>query len=311
MLCQAPTAPFLALVGPTAVGKTAISLRIADRLNAEIISADSRQIYRELTIGTAKPSLKQLGRVPHHFIGELELNQPFSAGAFARRAHARIASILHSGRVPLVVGGSTLYLQALLHGLSAAPPSTAPIRQMLEDRLKQKGQLALYEELTTIDPISASALDPTKTHRVIRALEVYHQTGKTLSSFQEHHTPPPYPFDVVVLSMNRSRLYERINLRVDRMMAAGLLNEVRAIRAAGHKSTTPALRAIGYQEAFAHLDGDITEEEMICLIKRNSRRYAKRQLTWFRRYDQDHWIDLDDPDSPRPPRWHDVFNYVL
>ena len=304
-------APILALVGPTAVGKTAISLRIAERLNAEIISADSRQVYKALTIGVAKPSPRELGRVPHHFVGELCLEEGFSAGAFAESANARISGIVRSGRTPLIVGGSTLYLQALIHGLSPVPPADASTRMALEARLSSEGSLALFQELKTIDPQSAEALDPTKTQRLIRSLEVYYQTGNTLSSYLERRTLPPYRYDVKVLTMDRARLYERIDRRVDRMLEAGLLDEVRGLKAQGYGATLPTLRTIGYQEAFAHLDGEIAETEMLRLIKRNTRRYAKRQLTWFRRYDEQHWVDIDAPNMTRLGRWGDAFSGAL
>ena len=303
--------PFLALAGPTAVGKTALSLAIAEQLNAEIISADSRQVYKALKIGTAQPSPGELARVPHHFIGELDLDDGFSAGRFARQANARILTILHRGRMPLVVGGSTLYLQALLHGLSPVPPSDQDVRQTLEARLRSEGNFALYEELKRVDPASAGTLDPTKTQRLIRALEVYHQTGRTLSSYQAQRVPPPYRYDLKVLTMDRTHLYERINARVDRMLAAGLLDEVRRLKAHGYDTATAALRTIGYQEALAYLDQRISRSEMVRLIKRNTRRYAKRQLTWLRRYEARQWIDLDAPHLSQLGPWRPVFRRAL
>ena len=310
-LSDTDRAPILALVGPTAVGKTAISLAIAERLNAEIISADSRQVYKSLTIGTAKPSPCELERVPHHFVGELGLEECFSAGAFAEKANGRISGIIRSGRTPLIVGGSTLYLQALIHGLSPVPPADASIRMALEARLSGEGSGALLQELKTIDPKSAKTLDPTKTRRLIRSLEVYYQTGNTLSSYLEQRTPPPFHYDVKVLTMNRARLYERIDRRVDQMVAAGLLDEVRSLKTQGYRATLPSLQTIGYQEAFAHLDGEIAETEMLRQVKRNTRRYAKRQLTWFRRYDEQHWIDIDAPNMARLGRWRDAFSGTL
>ncbi len=298
--------PLLTLVGPTAVGKTVVSLQLAERVGVEIISADSRQIYKELNIGTAKPAPGELARVPHHFIDELELHERFSAGEFAMRANARIGRILQRGRIPIIVGGSTLYLHALIHGLSSVPASDPYARQTLETRLENEGSAALYAELNQIDPVLADKLDPTKTQRVIRALEVFASTGRTLSSFQEQRTPPPYQYDVKVLTMDRARLYERINRRVDHMIEAGLLDEVRNLRSKQYDASVPALRTIGYQEAFAFLDGNIDAGEMVGRIKRNTRRYAKRQLTWFRRYTAEHWIDLDRRDAMSLGRWNTV-----
>jgi len=289
--------PLLVLAGPTAVGKTAASLVPAARLNAEIISADSRQIYKELTIGTAKPSPKELACVPHHFINELSIVDNFSAGTFATSANARIREILQRGRTPIVVGGSTLYLQALIHGLSPAPPSDRNIRRVLEAKLRNEGPQALFTALDKVDPASAQKLDATKTHRMIRALEIYQQTGRPLSVFQEQHTAPPYQYDIRILTMDRAKLYERINKRADQMLTAGLVNETHNLRQQGYAESLPSLRTIGYKEAFAFLDGRITEAEMVRLIKRNTRRYAKRQLTWFRRYPPEQWIHLDNATS--------------
>jgi len=289
--------PLLALVGPTAVGKTAASLVIAEHLDAEIISADSRQIYKELTVGTAKPSPEELACVPHHFIDELSIVDNFSAGTFATSANARIHEILQRGHIPIVVGGSTLYLQALIHGLSPVPPSDRNIRRTLEDRLRNEGRQALFAALKKVDPASARKLDSTKTHRVIRALEVHQQTGRPISAFQEQQANPPYRYDIRVLAMDRTKLYERINKRTDHMLMAGLVDEVRKLRQQGYAESLPSLRTIGYKEVLAFLDGRITEVEMVRLIKRNTRRYAKRQLTWFRRYPPDRWIHLDDTKS--------------
>ena len=281
----------LALVGPTAVGKTSLALRISEQTDIEIISADSRQIYRELTIGTAKPTADELRRVPHHFVNELDLPDPYSAGRFARDGYKRIRDVLDKGCKPIVVGGSTLYIQALVHGLAPIPAVSAEVRKAVEGRLSEEGNEALFRELEQVDPVSANGLDSTKTQRLVRALEVYYETGCPLSSFFSQQDPPPYSFDVRVLTMDRSRLYERINERVDVMLNEGLLGEVESLVAAGFDRYTPALKTIGYQEPLAFLAGEITEEEMVRLIKRNSRRYAKRQFTWFRRYNEEHWLE--------------------
>ena len=284
--------PFPVLTGPTAVGKTALSVRLAERLGAEIVSADSRQVYRELTVGTAKPEADVLARVPHHFIDELDLGEPFSAGAFAEGAEARIREILERGRVPLVVGGSTLYLHALLHGLADVPPVPAEVRTAVEGRLEREGAGALYRELERVDAASAQAMDPTKTQRLVRALEVYHGTGRPLSFYHRVQRPPPFRYRVYVLHRDRAALYERIGRRVDAMLEAGLIGEVRGLLARGADPATNALRTIGYREAIAFLQGRIPQAEMVRLIKRNTRRYAKRQLTWFRRFPDFEWLDL-------------------
>ncbi len=276
--------PLPILTGPTGSGKTALSLEMAERLDAEIVSADSRQIYRELTIGTDKPEPHELARVPHHFIDELDLGEPFSAGAFARQAWARIAEILGRGRLPLVVGGSTLYLHALQFGLADVPEVAPEVRQGLEARLRDEGAPALYAELERVDPASAARLDATKTQRLVRALEVYHATGRPLSAYHAQQQPPPYRFQVSVLRLDRQVLYARIERRIDQMLERGLLEEVRGLLARGVDPSVNPLRTIGYQEPIAYLRGEIDYDEMVRLFKRNSRRYAKRQMTWFRRF---------------------------
>lgn len=284
------------LTGPTGVGKTALSLDLAEHIDAEILSADSRQIFRELTIGTAKPGAKELARIPHHFINERSLGEPFSAGIFAEEAEVRMRDIMRRGRVPLVVGGSTLYLQALLHGLADIPPVEPTVREQVEQRLRHEGAERLYRELQTIDPAAAATMDPTKTQRLVRALEVYYGTGQPISSYHETKKPRPFSFRTVVLYRDREELYRRIEQRVDEMLADGLLDEVRGLLERGADPGLNALQTIGYQEPIRFLRGEINYDEMVRLLKRNSRRYAKRQLTWFRRFPEYVWMDANSPD---------------
>lgn len=284
--------PFLTIAGPTAVGKTELSLDVAEELGAEIVSADSRQVYRELTIGTAKPSPTAQERVPHHFIGERSLHEPFSAGTYADEANQRIRSIRDRDRYPLVVGGATLYLHALQYGLADIPDVDDEVREWLEERLDEEGPEELYEELQEVDPAQAEKSDPTKTQRVIRALEVYHGTGKPLTHYHENQPEPPFSFSTIVLNRDRDELYDRINRRVDRMLEDGLLDEVRAaMEIEGVQLDEPPLSTIGYREPIQYLKDKIDYDEMVRLVKRNTRRYAKRQLTWFRRYDEYTWMD--------------------
>jgi len=286
------TGPILTIAGPTAVGKTKLSLRVAEKLDAEIVSADSRQVYEELTIGTAKPSPEAQQRVPHHFIGERSLHEPFSAGTYAKEANKRINSILKRGHDPIVVGGATLYLHALQYGLADIPDAEDEVRDWLEDRLDKEGPEALYQELEEVDPTQAEKADPTKTQRVIRALEVYHGTGKPLTHYHENQPEPPFTFTTIVLNRDRQKLYDRINKRVERMLEEGLLDEVRAaMDIDGVQLDEPPLSTIGYREPIQYLRGEIEYEEMVRLVKRNTRRYAKRQLTWFRRYDEYEWME--------------------
>ena len=289
---SARTPPIRVIAGPTAVGKTAYGLKLAEDQPVEVISADSRQVYRQMTIGTAKPTPDELARVQHHFIDELDVGAPFSAGAFAHQANQRIADTLARGHQPIVVGGATLYLHALIHGLSPDLPSGAEVRAKLEDELADQGSEALYRELSKVDPQVASTMDHTKTARVMRALEVYRISGVPMSQYHASVEPPRFEYDVLVLTMDRARLYRRINRRVDSMLEAGLLQEVAGLLESGIDWQTPSLRTIGYQESIAHLKGEVTHAEMVRLIKRNSRRYAKRQLTWFRRYGEYRWVDV-------------------
>ena len=278
-----------AITGPTAVGKTSLSIEIAENLDAEIVSVDSRQIYRELDIGTAKPSQNELNRVRHHFINERSIVDPVSAGRFAEMAEARIAEIQGRGKSVLLVGGSTLYLHALQHGLSDIPAVAPAFRAQLIDRLAREGSEALFAELLEVDPDAAGAMDATKSQRIVRALEVYHGTGRPLSYYHKNPTPPRFLYRTIVLERDRKELYERIERRVDLMLDQGLVEEVRGLLNYGFQSDLPALRTIGYQEVIRHLAGAIDHNEMVRLIKRNTRRYAKRQLTWFRRFEEYEW----------------------
>ena len=290
--------PILTITGPTAVGKTELSLDVAEALDAEIVSVDSRQVYEELTIGTAKPSPAAQERVPHHFIGERTLHEPLSAGDYADEANARIRDIFDRGKQPIVVGGATLYLHALQYGLADIPDVDDGVRERLEERLDAEGKEALYQELQEVDPTQAEKNDPTKTQRVIRALEVYHGTGKPLTHYYENQPEPPFSYTTVVLNRDRQKLYDRINRRVDRMLDDGLLDEVRTVMDIdGVQLDEPPLSTIGYREPIQHLRGEIDYDEMVRLVKRNTRRYAKRQLTWFRRYDEYRWMEAPETTS--------------
>jgi len=277
--------PIQVFTGPTAAGKSAAAVTHALKTpGAEIISADSRQIYREIAIGTAKPSVTEQAGLRHHFVDELSLVEPFSAGAFAAEANRRIASIFSRGGVPIIVGGSPLYVQALIFGLASLPPKAPAIRAELM-RAVQAGQAdMLFAELQRVDPASAATMDKTKSQRLVRALEIYRSTGRTRSSFIAEQRPAPFTYRTTVIAHPRPVLYDRINQRVDHMMEAGLLDEVRGVLTQGFSPDLNALRTIGYQEPIAYLRGDITKDEMVERIKINTRRFAKRQLTWFRKH---------------------------
>lgn len=281
------------LAGPTAVGKSSIAVAWAEAESGEVVSCDSRQLYAEMEVGTAKPTADETARVRHHFVGEATVSDPWSAGRFARAAEERLTEILHRGHLPIVVGGSTLYIQALVDGLADIPPTDPGVRQALNDKLTQVGAKVMYEALLRVDPAFAGTLDETKSQRILRGLEVYASTGRPLSSFFAEATPPSHRFRVIVLNMDREALYKRIDTRVDRMMADGLLAEVHRLMEAGFNPNENPLRTIGYAELAPCLLGERKVPEAVALIKRNSRRYAKRQLTWLRGRADATWVDLN------------------
>ena len=279
------------LTGPTGVGKTALALDLAEALGTTILSADSRQVYRGLDIGTAKPTPEELARVPHHWVDCLDIGQPTSAGDFAREAERYLATCRSEGRPALVVGGSTLYVDAVVRGLATLPdvsPETAA--QATEEALTPEGRAALYDELLRNDPVAAATLDPTKSQRLARLVGLLRSTGRRPSELWAEGAPPVRDVRLVVLDRPRDELYRRIEDRVDAMLADGLLDENRRLLAAGHRLDTAPLRTIGYQEPIRFLEGEIGEAEMVHQLKQNTRRYAKRQMTWLRRYPDARWV---------------------
>lgn len=284
----------LILVGPTASGKTAVSLLLARRLNGEIVSADSRQMYRYLDIGTAKPRKEEMGEINHYFLDVLTPDQDFNAGEFGKQGRSVIEAIFRSGKQPIVVGGSGLYIQSLIDGFFEGPSKDEETRKHLYDRLHREGVEVLLQELRKIDPASAARMLPTNTRRIVRALEVFYLTGIPISELQKMNKPQR-TFEPVFagLAWERKALYERIDRRVDAMLAAGLVNEVESLQRRGYDISLNALQTVGYQEVFQFLDGSIDYETMVESIKRNSRRFAKRQLTWFRRDRRIHWFPVE------------------
>ena len=284
----------LVLVGPTASGKTAVSLHLARLLRGEIISADSRQVYRHLDIGTAKPSKENRRKVPHHFVDELPPNVDFNAGEFGARGRVVIEEIFLRGHTPLVVGGSGLYVRSLVDGFFEGPGADPDFRRVTEHRVAD-GQIGrLIEELRAVDPVAAATADPTKPRRVIRALEVFHSTGRPISELhREQKTAVGFAPILFGITMRRSLLYRRIDERCDAMLRDGLLKEVEWLEKNGYDRFINALNTVGYAEAFAYRAGQISYDEMVRLFKQNSRRYAKRQLTWFRRDERIRWIDAE------------------
>ncbi len=272
----------LVLLGPTASGKTHLSTLIAPILDAEIISADSRQIYKYLDIGTAKPTASERSVALHHFVDALDPKQDFNAGEFGKQGRKVIDDIFSRGKTPMVVGGSGLYLRGLIDGFFDGPGADPEIREDLYGKLREGGPERLLEELRRVDPEGASGMLPSNTRRIIRALEIHRITGKPISELQKEKIILSFAPVMVGLIWERKALYRRIEERVDRMIAEGLIEEVRLLKARGYSHQLNSLQTTGYVEVFAFLEGKISRQEMIGLIKRNTRRYAKRQLTWFR-----------------------------
>ncbi|MDE3059162.1 MAG: tRNA (adenosine(37)-N6)-dimethylallyltransferase MiaA [Bacteroidota bacterium] len=284
----------LVIVGPTASGKTSLALAIAGRIPCELISADSRQVYRMLDIGTAKPSAEELAKVPHHFINLLSPNEHFTAGDFAAQGRKIISEIVKKNALPIIVGGTGLYVQTLVDGIFSGPGMIKELRGELETRIKQGGAEALWQELRRVDPASAEKISPTKTRRIIRALEVFYATGKPISLHHaEQNRAPEFDATFIGLRWLRRVLYERINARVDRMLNEGFLDEVKRLLDAGYDERFKALQTVGYKEAFAYLREELSYANMVEAMKQNTRRYAKRQMTWFRRDERIQWFDVE------------------
>jgi tRNA dimethylallyltransferase len=273
----------LIICGPTASGKSNLALRLARKLDAEIINADSMQVYRGLNIGTAKPTLEEQAEVRHHLIDIVAPDQDFSAADFARNADAAVNDIIKRGKRALVVGGTGLYIKALVKGLVDSPHSNEALRRELHEEAGRIGNNAMREMLHQVDPDSAETVHPNNLVRIIRALEVFRLTGIPLSRFQKEHAFATRRYEAlqICIASDRKLLYERIDKRVDRMLADGLLAEVDGLMAAGFGRNLKCMRSIGYKESAAHLCGELTRDDAIRLIKRDTRHYAKRQLTWF------------------------------
>ncbi|HEX9638668.1 MAG TPA: tRNA (adenosine(37)-N6)-dimethylallyltransferase MiaA [Acidobacteriota bacterium] len=289
--------PLLVVLGPTASGKSALGLRLAAALGGEIVSADAMQVYRGLDIGTAKPSAEQRAAVPHHLLDRFEPHQRCSAGDWARLARRAIAEIRARGRTPLVVGGTGLYLRALLQGLAPVPPRPPRLRERLERLAARRDPRRLHRWLAALDPEQAARLAPTDRQRILRALEVRYATGRSLGAWVAQ---APFGGDVLPalklgLRLPRAALYARIEARVEAQLAAGWVEEVRGLVRGGVSEQAHAMKALGYRTLLRHLSGSIDLESARALIQRDTRRFAKRQLTWFKRETGVIWFDALDP----------------
>ena len=285
--------PLICIVGPTAVGKTEIAIQLAQHLDAEIVSLDSRQIYRGMDIGTAKPTPEQQRAVPHHLIDCVDVDQTFSVAEYQRLADTAIAEIRERGKRTMAVGGAGLYFRGIIDGLFDGPGADAEIRAKLQREVDEHDNVALHERLRRCDPETANRVHPNNLVRVIRALEIYELTGKPISSLQQQWkmNEPRYPFRAFGLNMPRETLYQRIEERVNRMVEAGLIEEVKGLLDQGCPRNCVAMQSFGYKELIDYLDRNRTLDEAIALLKQNTRRFAKRQLTWFRNDPRIEWLD--------------------
>ena len=285
----------ICVVGPTASGKTKLAVHLAKAYDGEVVSCDSMQIYKRMDIGTAKPTPEEMEGVRHHLIDIIEPGEDFSVGKYVQLADACVQDILSRGKTAVIAGGTGLYVDSLISGRTFAPVPQTGKREALEARMREAGGEAMLEALRAVDPEAAQRLHPADEKRIIRALEVYEETGKTITqhNLETQAIPPRYrPVWLGLDYADRAVLYRRIDLRVDLMLQAGLLDEIRALLAIGVSPDTTAMQAIGYKEFFGALDGSCTLEEAAELCKQRSRNYAKRQLTWFRRNPEIRWLRL-------------------
>ena len=290
-----PVLPGIVVIcGPTGSGKSELALRLAERFDGEIVNADSMQVYVGLNIGTAKPSAESMQRFPHHLFDIVTPDQEFTAADYSRHGRQVILDICARGKTVIVVGGTGLYIRALLGGLAESPGGDEDYRAELTTIADRDGNIVLLERLEKIDPQTAARLHVNDRFRIIRALEVYHQSGRPFSAYQTGFVEQwciPYKIGI---NVSREELYKRINCRVEQMLAAGLVEEVQSLLAAGYHRGLKALRSIGYKEICACLAGELSLAEATELIKRDSRRYAKRQLTWFKKEPDINWVEYQD-----------------
>jgi len=285
------------LTGPTAVGKTKLSIALAKAVDGEIISADSMQVYRKMDIGSAKITSEEMGGVPHFLIDVMEPSDSFNVVVFQEMAKRAIEDIYSRGKVPIIVGGTGFYIQAILNDIEFDEnPQSNEIRDKYERLLSAKGEEALHQELASIDIKAAEQIHPNNSKRVIRALEYFEQTGKRISEHNQEQRKKrsPYDFTYFVLNDNRGKLYARIDERVDKMITDGLIEEVKGLRGRGFTKDMVSMQGLGYKGILEYLDGKCTLDEAVCRIKRDTRHFAKRQITWFKREREVVWVDKNE-----------------
>lgn len=301
----------LILLGPTAIGKTDLSISLAKKLNGEIISCDSMQIYKYMDIGSAKVTEEEMDGVPHYLVDCIDPEEEFTVADFKREAKKHIRDINSRGKIPIVTGGTGLYINSLVYDLNFT--QVAPneeFRKELEDLARDKGNSVIYDKLRQIDPESIDKISEKDTKRIIRALEIYEMTGKTMSeqneNFRKENTD--YNLSMIGLNMDRQKLYDRINLRVDLMLENGLLDEVKGLMEMGYTSDLVSMKGIGYKEVISYLNGEMEYDEFVSFLKQKTRNYAKRQLTWFRRDERIKWVNVDEYEE-RMDIVDDIINY--
>lgn len=285
----------IVIVGPTASGKSEVSICLAKKINGEIISADSMQVYREMNIGTAKITKEEMAGIPHHMIDIVNPDENFNVAMYQKMAVEVIHDILQRGRVPIIVGGTGLYISTLVNGIEFLEiDNDDAFRKEMEQKANEQGADVIFAELQKIDPEAAKVIEKNNVKRVIRALEIYHLTGKNKTTWdKESRKEVPFAYQMYGILWDRKILYERINQRVDNMIAEGLIEEVQKLKEKYTFSQT-ALQGLGYKEVLSYLDGNMTKEEMIEKLKMETRRYAKRQMTWFRREEKIQWYSKEE-----------------
>lgn len=286
----------IVIAGPTASGKTSLSIELAKLLDGEIISADSMQVYKYMDVGTAKPSIEEMQGIKHYLIDELLPDEEFNVVKFKELAEKYIEVILERGKQPIIVGGTGLYISSLINNINfSETKSDWELREQLGREAEENGPVYIHDKLRLVDPVSAANIHPNNVKRVIRALEVYYQTQRPMSYHNEksREIPPKYKFVLLGLTMDREKLYDRINKRVDIMLENGLIEEVGRLVEMGYADSITSMQGIGYKEILSHLRNEISLEEAVETVKRESRRYAKRQITWFKRIKEIKWFSID------------------
>ncbi len=284
------------LVGPTGVGKTSIAIWLAKRIDGEIVSADSMQVYRGMEVGVAKPTAKERKEIPHHLIDIVTIDEEFSVAQYKELAEKTIREIQCRKKAPLIVGGTGLYIKALTEGIFRGPDADWNFRKKLMEEVEKDGHQRLYKRLKEVDPETAEKIDQNDVRRIIRALEIYEKTGQPISELQREWRKSSLTHTMIGLTMERRLLYERINNRVEKMFEDGLVEETKRLMEVELEKNRTAMQAIGYKEVVGYLKNQYSLDEAKDLVKRNTRRYAKRQLTWFRKDDRIKWYDLSNAD---------------